>query len=116
MRPADARRRPHGLHERQAEAAGVRLPDDGAEAPRSAYPDQRRTLMAKRLRIQGKNFILPDGRVFYPLGTNSRFELAQVYDPPYEKSLGFTAVRIEFPWWQNGSAPEIGRGAGRGRG
>lgn len=58
-----------------------------------------------RLSIKGANVLLPDGTPFYPFGTNQRWELAKQTDAAYIKNvLGCTTVRIEFPWWQNGSA------------
>jgi hypothetical protein len=74
--------------------------------------DQRLTIptatagpAVQRIYIDGRNIMLPDGTPHFPFGPNSRWELSKDYDPAYVRNtLGATWIRIEFPYWQNGSA------------
>lgn len=80
---------------------GVRLDE------RLTIPTFTPSAGASRLVLDGANILLPDGTPFFPFGTNQRWELAQQRDAAYIRStIGATWVRIEFPWWQQGSAGE----------
>lgn len=57
------------------------------------------------LTIEGHNILGPDGKTFYPNGSNSRWNYAKDTDGVYLSStIGANMQRIEFHWLENGVA------------